>query len=194
MRAILLAICVGASGCGELADYRPPPAAPINEPTAHSPAPAPAPAERGVSRIHIETSDPNVTLQATSDGIPTDVCRAPCDIVVDGRGGREFSFDGDGVTPSNRFSLAHETGDLSIKVHAGNGGLAYAGNIMLITGLVFVCVTAMPLMFLADAAADGNHVPGLPYLATVAGLGVASTVVGGILMNAHRTRYQFQYR
>ncbi len=190
VRAILLAICVAMLGCGELADYRVPPASPINERTERSPTLT----ERGVSRIHIETSEPDVTLRATSDGMLTDICRAPCDTIVDGRGGREFFFDGPGVTPSNRFSLAQETGDVAIKVHAGNGRLASAGGTMLVTGLLLVVVVAPPLMFAADAAADGNHVPGLAYLATLTGLGVASTVVGGILMNAHRTTYQFQYR
>jgi len=130
------------------------PEAPRSDPS--SPAPASdrelelayARGERGVVRLHVDSSDPGIQLYRVSTSSSTvqyrtnpgtvaafpqsDLnCLAPCDKLLDGRLGQQFFFGGAGMPPSSTFQVYGRSGPLSASVEPGNDARYIAG---LLTG------------------------------------------------------------
>jgi hypothetical protein len=127
-------------------------------------APTPVPGTPGVVRLHVVSPVPveiykhRDSYGATSRGTtialdtPGQVCTSPCDIVVDGSRGREFSVAGQHAVESARFSFAGLTGDQQLEVSPGSPGLRTAGSLLLAGGGVAIGVGAL----LAFAGAVGT--------------------------------------
>jgi hypothetical protein len=64
---------------------------------------------------------------------PTQVCTSPCDRVIDGSHGQEFSAAGPNATESPWFNLAGSTGDMQLDVSPGSPGLR-TGGLWLLSG------------------------------------------------------------
>lgn len=161
----------------------------------------------GAPRIHIETTSPEVLLFRVPSpeerrglgpayrpyGVP--ICRAPCDVVVDGRAGHSFLFGGADVTASERFRISRESGDVTFSVEPGSrsrrqtgAALAGIGGGLLGVGLgvwfwAFILghqdVTVLP---------NGKPTPYKPGGVEIAGFAVMGTglaaLAGGIALIA----------
>jgi hypothetical protein len=116
--------------------------------------------KRGAPQVHVETDNPNVilfrwgtaqewwSLGPTYRDVGVPVCRAPCDQVVDGSAGQVFFFAGNGVRPSETFSLRRRDGYVNIDVQAGHPkkrGAAYGlfalGGLGVAVGIPLVAVS-----------------------------------------------------
>jgi hypothetical protein len=118
----------------------------------------------GVVRLHVVSPVPveiykhrdsyGETSRGTTIALdtPREVCTSPCDIVVDGSRGREFSVAGSQAVESARFVLAGLTGDQQLDVSPGSPGLRTAGSLLLAGGGVAIGVGAL----LAFAGAVGT--------------------------------------
>jgi hypothetical protein len=114
-------------------------------PSGSPPAQALVPGTPGVVRLHVQSPVPVEIYKhrdshgETSRGTtivldtPRPVCASPCDVLVDGRRGREFSAAGDHAIESPRFSLAGLTGDQELEV-SGSPGLRAGGYLLLALG------------------------------------------------------------
>jgi hypothetical protein len=113
------------------------------------------------------------------------VCTAPCEAIVDGRGGREFYFAGEGITESRRFSLAGESGTLRFTVSPGHEASANIG--LPLTGVsgATVFVGGFVLGFGLYSRSDGAPKVGAGLLV---GGGVALGV-GLVLLLSGRTTF-----
>jgi hypothetical protein len=127
-------------------------------------APTPVLGTPGVVRLHVMSPVPveiykhRDSYGATSRGTtialdtPREVCTSPCDIVIDGSRGREFSVAGPNAVESSRFSVAGLTGDQQLEVSPGSPGLRTAGSLLLAGGGIAIGVGAL----LAFAGAVGT--------------------------------------
>jgi hypothetical protein len=122
--------------------FAPPPVA-----VAPSGGPPPlVPGTPGVVRLHVQSPVPVAIYKhrdsygQTSRGTtlvldtPRPVCASPCDALLDGRLGREFSAAGDDAVESPRFSFAALTGDQELDVSPGSPGLRTGGYLLLAVG------------------------------------------------------------
>ncbi len=179
----------------------PPPAPPLSAPTL------------GAPRIHI-VSDRPITLHGAASEFASFgryqpvACVAPCDTVVDGRGGQFFYFAGDEIPRSDTFRLAEKSGDVRVSVSAGsypmrsvgNTGIvlgtlgAVVGGVLLITGAAINSANApnaaMPTALLSPPDTTGQTFVTAAE-ATLIGSGV-SLVTGLVLSKLGDTRYDFQ--
>jgi hypothetical protein len=128
----------------ERGKFAPPPAAAL--PAGGPQAPALVPGTPGVVRQHVQSPVPveiykhRDSYGETSRGntlvldTPRAVCASPCDVLVDGSRGREFSAAGEDAVESPRFSLAGLTGDQELDVSPGSPGLRAGGYLLLALG------------------------------------------------------------
>lgn len=178
------------------ATVRPPaPQAPgiSTPPTTAAPEP-----ELGAPRIHVEVEgDGTVLLHRVvadiaganiSGVVSRAVCRAPCDEVIDGRGGESFFFGGSNPTVSRRFELVDKTGDVTARVRPGKRGLYVGGFILVgIGGTIALGGVAMLAMPRPTSALRSFKVPGAATLGTGAAM-----LAGGIpMMVFGRTRVKW---
>jgi len=152
----------------------------------------------GLPRLHIDAEKP-VTLKEETrppgeKPIVRPLCEAPCDQIIDGRGGQSFFFGGRGVSNSKRFQLGHERGDLWVRVNPGSSAIRGGGVALTVIGSMAVLVGLT--LLLTDAAINaGSSSRGLRgfdiagVATTVAGLPI---LAGGIVMLAvSSTSYSF---
>ncbi|HEY2518453.1 MAG TPA: hypothetical protein VGI39_46610 [Polyangiaceae bacterium] len=211
--------------------------APVVAP-APPPPPAPPPEPLlgpGMPRVHIQTENPQVqlhrymgtaitgyhttttytghgTISSTapvSTTLSEVICRVPCDTIVDGRNGDEFFFAGKGVTPSPKFQLFNQSGDLTAAVQPGSKGARVGGLVSLLLGGV-AAVTGGTLMIIGANTSSttssfespsgsmyGNYSTtssssgqGLTTAGEVAlGVGAAAIIAGIILLTNSKTTY-----
>lgn len=173
---------------------------PVAEPTpapAVEPMPAaePAPvAEPAGLRVHMEsTNGRELTLYRISGefvgsssggtvaGVAYEpVCSGRCGKVVDGSRGHEFFVGGKGVTPSKRFTLDEEAGDLTLEVRGGSRGARFGGWMLVTGGAAFL---ASGVAILAISSLDSSRRLGAGFAVT----GGISLVAGIPLMLVGRT-------
>jgi hypothetical protein len=165
----------------------------LDDPLARPP-PRPAP---GVVRLHVFSEEPKVELwrsgapQIVHTGAQIVVtpsferlCRAPCDVIVDGRKGDAFFFAGEDVPPSDPFTLTEAQGDVAAVVDVGSPAARTAGTWLGILGLVGVVtgpLIAMAGYLAVDPAESDNDIIVAGGITLGAG---AALLVGGILLNA----------
>ncbi len=143
----------------------------------------PASAGFGVGPAYVASDDAGYMLDKQRA-----VCASPCDKIVDGSSGRDFSVGGESVPESGWFSLAGRTGDVTVDVSPGSFGLRQGGYALLSLGGAGIAGGAA-LMFVG---ATQSHIEPMGKLSTgnsglvtaggaILGAGVA-TVVGAIVM------------
>jgi hypothetical protein len=168
----------------------------------------------GAPRIHI-VSDRPITLHGATPDLPGSfgryqpvACVAPCDQVVDGRGGQFFYFAGDEIPRSDTFRLAEKNGDVRVSVSAGNYAMRSVGNTGIVLGTIGAAVGG--ILLIAGAAinsanaANASMPPSLQSPpdttgqtfvtaaeVTLVASGV-SLVTGIVLSTLGNTRYDFQ--
>jgi len=161
----------------------PSPAAPVEE----------TPAGKGAVKVHIESSKPVQLLEHVGSAIGSAggyvvaidqirvACASPCDKVIDGTRGQEFAIVGDGVTPSNAFTLNERDKDTRIDVQPGSSGLRVGGVWMAIFGgssLVAGAIT-LPLGYALDSTTF-DPVTGTSIGSDMSGMKIA----GGVMLGA----------
>jgi hypothetical protein len=152
----------------------------------------------GLPRLHIDAEKP-VTLKEETrppgeKPIIRPVCEAPCDQIIDGRAGQRFFFGGRGVTPSKRFQLGNERGDLWVRVKPGSSALRGGGIALTIIGSVAALVGLS--LVLTDAAINASESSPRLRGFDIAGVATAAAGLpiqaGGIVMLAmSSTTYSF---
>jgi hypothetical protein len=154
----------------ERGKFAPPPAAAA--PPGGPQAPALVPGTPGVVRLHVQSPVPveiykhRDSYGETSRGntivldTPRPVCASPCDVLVDGSRGREFSAAGEDAVESPRFSLAGLAGDQELDVSPGSPGLRAGGYLLL--ALAGIGVGAGTIVAFAGAVgtSPNPHGPG----------------------------------
>jgi len=117
------------------------------------------------------------------------VCAAPCDLIVDGQGGQTFFFAGEGISESEPFSLAGESGELFYKVKQGSSSAHRASFPLMGLGGAGVLVGAVVMGIGAGRRGDTLKHGGVVF-------GVSSALVGlGIgLLFAGRTTFTVSHQ
>ncbi len=168
-------------------------------------APAPTLGSPGVVRLHVDSPEPVVVRahataygQVGAYGFVIDaarpVCASPCDKVVDGSSGQEFTVGGNGVSESRRFALSGMSGDVRLDVNPGSQGLrvggvwlSVLGGTAVVTGAALLLTSALvsstPTVTSSGAlSSSGSGNGGLVTAGgVVTGVGAAA-LVGGIVM------------
>lgn len=186
----------------ERGKFAPAPPAPAAPPAPGAPQqPALTPGTPGVVHLHVASPEPvqiykhRESYGVTSGGntfvidTPRLVCAAPCDVLVDGRRGREFDVEGDGVVPSDWFRLDGLTGDQQLDVSPGSAGVHTGGMLLLGVGAAAVGVGALGAVAGAIGTSpksngkgfvrnDGLETAGF----VVAGTGVVAIASGIVMM------------
>lgn len=118
-----------------------------------------------------------------SGAIIETLCLAPCGVPVDARRGLVF-VGGQGITPSEEFSLAGYTGDVTVKVKTGSYA-GFAGGVSLITvGSVGVLTgVAVSIIGLINRRHPGLLAPGL----ITTGVSIPMIVGGAFLLGNSQT-------
>lgn len=173
---------------------------------------APAPISgHGRPTLHIELTRPgNVRLYELTDNMlvtpsmswgnyaqaqqAVAICGAPCDRTIDGTRGQSFFFAGDRITPSRRFTLDDQDGQMLARVRPGRVGV-------LAGGIVFTSLSVAPLVSGTLYLALSSHVQQSQSGHNTRNAGIALTAVGvgmlisGIAMIAlGRTRVELYRR
>ena len=159
--------------------------------------PAPALGSPGVVRLHIDSPAPVVVRahataygQVGAYGFVIDaarpVCASPCDKVIDGSLGQDFTVGGSGVTESRRFGLSGMTGDVQLNVSPGSQGLRVGGAWLTILGGT-AAISGAVLMVTSVALttptfnSNGTETPGKTN-GGLLGAGAGVTAVGGAML------------
>jgi hypothetical protein len=180
----------------------PPPLPPLSAPTL------------GAPRIHI-VSDRPITLHGATPDLPLSfgryqpvACVAPCDQIVDGRGGQLFYFAGDEIPRSDAFRLSEKSGDVRVSVSGGSYPMRSVGDTGIVLGSIGAGVGTILLIAGAAINSANSPDPSLPASqqhppdttgqtfvtaaeATLVASGVA-LVTGIVLSTLSHTRYDFQ--
>jgi hypothetical protein len=106
--------------------------------------------ERGVVRIHLESTDPSRELELVGFGAtrlepsgngtfrphrPSKVlCKSPCDAVIDGRGAQPLLVTGPGAPTSAPFLVEEFEGDLLVSADPGSSALSTTGTVAAAVG------------------------------------------------------------
>jgi hypothetical protein len=127
-------------------------------------------AQAGVPRLHIELARPvDLTLFEVAGEVSSffmgpftasavrPVCVAPCDLVVDGRRGQSFYFDGKRVTKSKEFTLSDRSGDVVARVKPGRPGLLGGGIAVMSLGVAGLSTSAFLFMKERSKALDHKY-------------------------------------
>jgi hypothetical protein len=107
----------------------------------------PSPDRPGVVRLHIESNTKDVTVRRHDPirHVDDELCKLPCDTVLDGRDGRPFYLEG-GASRMKPFTLTGLQGDVTARVKA-YPAMRYAGaSLMSIGGAGMVVMTTMLLL------------------------------------------------
>jgi hypothetical protein len=155
--------------------------------------------EKGV-RVHLVSDAPRLELRRVgqrfmgmgygyrgptmvSGAIIETLCLAPCGVQVDARRGLVF-VGGQGITPSEEFSLAGYSGDVTVKVKTGSYG-GFVGGVSLVTVGSVGVLTGVTLSIIS--AFNRRH-PGLlaPGLVTT-GVSIPMIVGGAFLLGGSQT-------
>ena len=124
--------------------------------------------EAGAPRLHIELTRPvDLKLFEVAGEVSSffmgpftasavrRVCVAPCDLVVDGRRGQSFFFDGKYATKSKEFTLSGRSGDVVARVKPGRPGLIGGGIAVMSLGVAGLSVSAY--MFMQEHRKSLDH-------------------------------------
>lgn len=167
------------------------------------------PLPRGVVRLHIETEDPNVAVFELKEGADLEdaledeeaehrreVCRMPCDALIDGRDGRVFWFDGEGVETSDEFTLRDRQGTITANVAVGRQQSKSGGKALTVTGLS-LAGGSVPFIALGiiqtgqmDDLGEGDSMLG--FGVALASVGVLLTAIGVPFWASHDTEFELQ--
>jgi hypothetical protein len=119
------------------------------------------------------------------------ICSTPCDTIVDGRNGASFFLDGEGMPPSEQFSLQERSGDLGITVERGSSGLLTGGFVLALLG----GSSLLPGALMAGIGGGiGDDRSGQIFSAMGSGMlggGGGALVVGILMMAASGTHLRF---
>lgn len=152
----------------------------------------------GLPRLHIDADKP-VTLKEETRP-PGDkpsvrpVCEAPCDQIIDGRAGQRFFFGGRGVSPSKRFQLGDEHGDLTVRVNPGSSALRGGGIALTVVGSVAALVGLSLLLTDAvlNASSSSPRLRGFDIAGVVTTAAGLPILAGGVVMlTMSSTTYSF---
>jgi hypothetical protein len=152
----------------------------------------PATPEKGIVRLTLKTSNPQIQLKRNVATIMTSqttglliqdlICRAPCGVIVDGRKGEQFFFGGMDVIASDTFQLIDYSGNVEATVKEGSHG-AFWGAVWGITLGLSAAIGGLTW------AAVGDAKWGL----ITAAVGVGMTVGGWVLYTrAGKTTVEFR--
>ena len=201
-----LRVTVGPRGDRKsiLIPTRPPlppvPAPPVEAPLPFGAAPRGPPVPRvagpGVPRLHIDASEPGVALYMLTPADPTFgygeprkdiVCFAPCDRLVDGRGGNLY-FAGPSLPGTDVFSLDGRQGEVRATVQAGSIRPLQTGVAAMIVGVAGgVTGTALAIVGAAGGAkSESTRNSGFIIL----GASAATFILGYVLTRTYRTTYK----
>jgi hypothetical protein len=156
--------------------------------------------ERGVVRIHIESDNPAVELQRVggtthSAVLLQPVCNAPCDQVVDARAG-SFVLTGERIPPTPNFQLSSYSGDLTLRVKAGDAFKMGLGRVGVVLGFITGIASVLCLVVAATASpvqqARGEHIPLLIVGASSAGAALLFGGGGYLLGSGTDTTYTIE--
>lgn len=166
-------------------------------------APEPTSGVPGIVKLHIESPVPAQVLEhvgtATGGNIIVlqfqPVCASPCDQVIDGRLGNQYTLTGNFPTPSS-FTLGQMSGDVTLTVAPGNVGRRLGGY----AGVTLSLIGALlgPIFLSSAGSQDNDHATavfyghgsstadgtGLRVAGVTALVGGAVALVGGIYLFA----------
>lgn len=167
-------------------DVSPPP---LPTPAPEPVAPPPPPDAVVGPRLTIEADDDGVRIYRESGLIGRAatgelVCDPPCDTVIDLSKPGRYYFAGDGIDPSDKFSLRGQRGALTARVDAAPSSLWLGGVIVMTAGIVTTLGGAS--MFISQAVASGQSNVQTAFDLNITGgiaVGVgAGAIAGGIAM------------
>jgi len=160
--------------------------------------------EKGV-RVHLVSDAPRIELRRVgqrfvgmgygyqgptmvSGALIETLCLAPCGVQVDPRRGLVF-VGGQGITPSEEFSLAGYSGDVTVKVKTGPYG-GFVGGISLVTvgSIGVVTGVTLSLIGLLNRKNPGLLAPGL----VTTGASIPMVVGGAFLLGNSQTHVSIQ--
>lgn len=152
------------------------------------PAPAaPSPgAPAGLVHVHIDTDDPDATLEMSQNGwMP--VCDAPCDKNLPI--GASYRIAGSGIRESKPFTLGGSPGDkIILRVDTASRGGRIGGIVLLAVGGPVALVGAVVLLTVAvikDISPNENTSSSEVTGWTMVGVGVAGIIAGAVLLGTN---------
>lgn len=162
------------------------------ETSAPSAPPAPSPETPGIVRMHIEYPTPvrlyqlrapvygsgygaggAVSVVITAADL---LCTSPCDQLIDGRKGQEFSVTGDFPT-GDPFQLIDKKGDVDLTIRPGDKSLRGLGIAGVVTGGVAI-VAGGSLLLLSPMLGDIDRGKGDTLLTA----GAVTAIAGGVVL------------
>lgn len=128
-----------------------------------------------------------MTVYEIEPGGEAALCRAPCDVVVDGRVGQSFSLGGPGLTPSIPFSLLRSDAAVTIRARPGRRAVRISGWVLASLGAAVATAGAATLT--ADDDRDLRRAGGFTFLA-----GLPVLAAGIVIVAQGRTRFRLGAR
>ena len=121
------------------------------------------------------------------------LCRAPCDLVVDGSRGQSFFFAGDGLTTSRHFTLDEHDGPMLARVRPGKSRVMLGGILLASLGVVPALSGAL-FTGLAGRADTTSSQQTFRAGLTMTAVGVGMLVSGIVMIALGRTRVELYRR